>query len=116
MLRLLLGGFQYFKKFRTEYAADIEAKPRSGSWGCPSEWGTANNLVKQVIANYRTAVEMNNRDEARQWLSLGTLLNVRHRELMRLFGTTRVALRPGCWPPRERPPCLRIVRCAPSQY
>ena len=116
MLRLLLGGFQHFKKFRQEYAADIEAKPRSGSWGCPSEWGIANNLVKQVIANYRTAVEMNNRDEARQWLSLGTLLNVRHRELRALFGTTRVALRPGCWPPRERPPCLRIVRCAPSQY
>ena len=45
------------------------------------ECGITADLVAQVVANYTTARQLGRRDEARQWLSLGSLLKLGQSEL-----------------------------------
>ena len=80
--------------FRKKYSAEVSAAEGGTA---DSDYGTAGKLVAQVVANYRTAVELGRKDEARQWLSLGTLLGGNQRQLMALFRTKRVALRFVWW-------------------
>ena len=73
MLRLLLGGLTHFKEFGKEFNADIAAAAGTKQG---HRFGDAEVLVKQVVANYRVARELGNTQQARQWLSLGSLLKV----------------------------------------
>ena len=59
-----------------------------------SEFGIAENLVKQIVANYRTARETKSPD-AKMWLSLGSLLGMSRGKIQDLFSVPAVVLRAG---------------------